>query len=428
MEKFNIVGGIKANGKVINSASKNAFLPLIAGSILTDEEVVLLNKPNLTDIENMCSILKSIGAKVDSSKNHITINAASITSTILPTKETKKLRASIFLLGPMLAKFKRVVVAYPGGCNIGKRPIDIHLKGLETLNCEIIESEDITICDGSNMKSGEVRLSFPSVGATENIIMAAVFLKGTTTIYNPAKEPEVVDLVNMLKLMGAKIYGAGTNKIVIEGVSKLRGVVYTPIPDRIVAGTYLLAGAITGGDVEICNVMPEHLSEFISKLHNMTCKFSIKDDRIRIQSSLKLNNVKMITTNPYPGFPTDLQSPFMALSCVSEKNCKIVETLFETRFQQVNELRKMGANIQVKKGYAVVNGVDKLIGAKVVASDLRAGASLVLAGLRADGETEISNIHFIDRGYDNFENNLKQLGLNIKRISDNEEEKIANNS
>jgi len=393
-------------------------LPLISASVLTEEDVVLQNYPNFSDIFNMLEIVGFLGGKYILQDGDTVINNQNIDKTTLSCSQVKNIRASIFLLGPLLSKYRFATFTYPGGCNIGKRPIDIHLDGLKSLNCRVLEYEDRVVCDGRKMKAGEVYFKFPSVGATENIMMASVLLKGTTHIYNPAKEPEIVDLQNMLNSMGAKVFGAGSSIITVEGVESLHGTIYKPIPDRIVAGTYAILGAITKGDVEISNVRAEHIASLLTKLDNMSCKISVNNDKIRIQSNSRLKNLSYIETAPFPGFPTDLQAPFMALSCVSSGQTHICEKLFETRFRQAEELSKMGADVSINGNTALIKGVEQLFGAEVFATDLRAGASLVLAGLTAKGTTKVGNVELIERGYENLCENLSSLGLDIKRIDE----------
>lgn len=321
------------------------------------------------------------------------------------------------MLGPLVARFKQAKVAYPGGCNIGTRPIDLHIKGLEALNVKIIERHGYIYCNGENMKCGEVHLDFPSVGATENIIMASVLLDGTTKIYNAAKEPEIEDLQNFINAMGGCVRGAGTSTIEIEGVKKLNSVCYTPISDRIIAGTYLIACACAGGKVELNNTFCGFNTALISKLKQSGCNIKTKSDNIIIEVGLRPKSISKIETMPYPGFPTDLQSQMLTLQTLSRGTSVIVENLFETRFKIYTELKKMGANIIVKDRMAFVSGVENLYGASVTAPDLRSGAGLVIAGMCAKGYTTINDIYHIDRGYLNIENDFNALGADIKRIN-----------
>lgn len=418
MSKYLIYGGNALNGSINISTSKNATLPILAGSILCNEKVVLKNLPNFSDVFNMMKILEYIGVKITKQEKDYILDTSNINNTFIPNELTKHIRSSIFMLGPMLAKLKYAKIAFPGGCNIGNRPIDLHLKGLESLNVKIVEEHGFLICDGSNMKGAEIHLDFQSVGATENLIMASIGAKGTTKIYNCAREPEIVDLINFLNKMGAKISGAGTSTITIEGVDEktLKSVEYTPIPDRIIAGTYLIAGAITGGNVEICGINPEIIKSLILKLKNCACKIDIKSDTILLRANSKLKAIKSIQTQPYPGFPTDLQPQIVSLLSVCKGTSIVTENLFETRFKHIPELIKMGADIIVKDKNFIINGVEKLSGAEVKATDLRAGAGLVLAGLNANGYTIVDNIEHIKRGYEDMALELNSLNASIKEI------------
>lgn len=416
MNKYLINGGKKLYGKVYMHGAKNAFLPIIAASIMADGLLILRDAPKISDIDKMTNILVSLGCEVSKKGRDIYINTFNCNGTTITNELMNGIRASIFMLGPMLAKFKKAQIAYPGGCAIGLRPIDIHLNGLRALNVNIIEEHGQIICDGSNMKSGNVHLKFASVGATENLVMSSVFLKGTTILNNVACEPEIVDLCNFLNKMGAKIKGAGTSTITIEGVKKLNPIEYTPISDRIVAGTFLLTTLLTQGEVEICNINPKFLTSLLDKFVNNNCVIKTENDRMIVKANKRLNSVPLIETMPYPLFPTDLQAQIMALQTVSKGTSIIVENLFDSRFKQVAEFVKMGANIVVQNNKAVITGVEKLSGAEVNSTDLRAGASLVMTGLVAQGYTTVNNINFIDRGYENFETDLANLGADIKRI------------
>ena len=414
MEKLIIHGGGTLSGHLVLSASKNAFLPILAGSILTDKEVVLHRCPYYSDIFNMCEILEGIGVRIKREDSVLTIDPSNIKEGEVMSCLAKKLRSSIFMLGPLLGRLKKAKVAYPGGCEIGSRPIDLHIKGLEALNVKVTDKHGYLFCDGSNMKGGKVYLDFPSVGATENIMMAAVLTKGQTVIYNAAKEPEVEDLQNFLNSLGAKIYGAGSDIIKIEGVKELHETSYFPISDRIITGTYIIACAMVGGKIEIEGVNPFHISSLIDKLDKTSCKVTTVGDKIKITSEGRHKNFKKIETMPYPGFPTDLQPQIMALAAVSAGTSIIVENLFDARFKHVPELVKMGADIVVKDRTAIIHGKD-LYGAEVSCADLRGGAALVLAGLSGSGYTTISNLQHIDRGYDRIEKDLAMLGADIIR-------------
>lgn len=416
MSKYKIYGGNILNGQIKVATSKNASLPILAGSILSNKEVVLSNLPDFTDIHNMLKILEHIGCNIKKEHNKTIINTENLNKFYIPSELTREIRSSIFMLGPMLTKLKKARVAFPGGCNIGNRPIDLHFKGLRTLNVKINEEHGFIDCDGREMKSSDVHLDFPSVGATENILMASVCLSGTTRIYNCAREPEIVDLQNFLNAMGAKISGAGNSVITIEGVECLnKKVDYTPIGDRIIAGTYILATAISGKDVEICNINPEYLYSLISKLKNSSCNFDIKNDRIRMKVNSRVDAMN-IETMPYPGFPTDLQPQLVSLLSISKGTSLVTENLFETRFKHIPELTKMGAKITVKDKVAVINGIERLSGAEVLATDLRAGAGLTLAGLNANGYTIVDAVNHINRGYENLMDELNSLGARIELI------------
>ena len=417
MSKYQIFGQRKLEGQISVKSSKNASLPILAGAILCNKEVVLNNLPLFTDIENMEKILTHIGCKIRRVDDKTIINTENINNTYIPNELTKEIRSSIFMLGPMLTKMKRAKIAFPGGCNIGNRPIDLHLKGLKALNVEIKEEHGYLICNGENMHGSEIILDFPSVGATENLMMAGVGAKGKTIIRNCAREPEIVDLQNFLKKMGAKIKGAGTETIIVEksDLTKIKEISYTPIPDRIIAGTYLLAVASCGGKVEICNVLPKHLHSLLNKLQNTACNLQIKNDKILIEVGSKLNGFN-IETMPYPGFPTDLQPQLVSFLTTAKGTNIVTENLFEGRFKHIPELIKMGANVVVKDKTAIIMGVESLSGAEVSATDLRAGAGLVIAGLTAKGYTIVDNIHHINRGYENLMDELNSINANIKLV------------
>lgn len=417
MDILHIEGGVKLNGECEITSAKNSLLPILAGSIMCDGCVVLNKCAYYTDVDYMIKILESLGAKAEQNGDSLYINLKDANKYFVDEIFTKKVRSSIFMLGPLLSRFKRAKVAYPGGCNIGIRPIDLHLKGLRELNAKIDEKHGYIICDGTNMKSDNIHLDFPSVGATENLMMASVFLKGKTTINNVAKEPEIVDLQNFLNAMGACVVGAGTSVIEVYGVEKLHSVEFTPIPDRIITGTYVLACAMAGGKVRLKNTIPMHNVALINSLKQTGLKVTSKKDIISVVGSGRLKSVPKIETMPYPGFPTDLQSQFLALQTISKGTSVISENLFETRYKICTELIKMGADITLKDKTAVVQGVSKLYGATVVASDLRGGAGLVLAGLSADGYTTVEEAGHIDRGYFKIEEDLSKLGANITRLN-----------
>lgn len=417
MSKYQIFGGRRLDGCIQVATSKNATLPILAGSILNNKMVVLNKLPNFTDVQKMQKILEHLGCKITKVEDKTIIDTSSVFNTFIPNNLTSEIRSSIFLLGPMLAKLKKAKISYPGGCNIGNRPIDLHLKGLKELNVKIVEEHGYINCDGSDMKGNDIHLDFPSVGATENLMMAALSAKGTTKIYNSAREPEIVDLQNFLNKMGAKIKGAGSNVITIEysNLKKFDIIEYTPISDRIIAGTYLLAGLISGGNIEICNIKPKNLHSLILKLKNSACNLKVKNDKINLKVNSRINAFN-VETLPYPGFPTDLQPQLVSLLTVCNGTSIVTENLFETRFKHIPELIKMGAKITVKDKSAIISGVLNLSGAEVSATDLRAGAGLVLAGLNAYGYTIVDNIYHINRGYENLALELNKLNANIKII------------
>ena len=414
MSNLIISGKRKLFGSIEIESSKNALLPIIAASVLASSAVELTNVPNISDIDKMLQILNKLGAKVKRNAGQVIIDPTTINTTILPENLTNKIRASIFLLGPLLAKFGSSTSAMPGGCQIGARPIDIHLTGFKDLGIAIEETDKV-VCDASGFVGGTAILRFASVGATENLIMCAVLahLK-TTVIKNCAKEPEIVDLCNFINKMGGKIYGAGTDTIVIVGVKKLNGISYCAMPDRIIAGTYLIAAAMCGGKVRLKNVVNSHNQSLIDKLVNLGCKIEQESDNIYLSSCGVLLGSQNITTGIYPDFATDLQAPTMAMLCITKGEHKITETLFEDRFKHVAELAKMGAKINVCENKALILGEeDCLHGAEVSAQDLRGGAALVLAGLSANGITKILNAEYINRGYEKIDEKLLLLGANI---------------
>lgn len=415
-DKYIISGGQKLFGSVEIGSAKNAYLPILAGSILCDGVIKLHNFPHYIDVKNMVSLLESLGTKSKIENNTLTLDNTNLSNYEIQSDMAVQTRSSIFCLGAILGKFKKAKVAYPGGCDIGSRPIDLHLKGLEALNVKITDRHGYISCDGSAMKSNIVHLDFPSVGATENIMLAAVTTKGTTKIINSAKEPEIVDLQKFLNLAGAKIKGAGTDVIIINGVEKLHSVEHTPISDRIIAGTYLLAGIICGGEIILKNVNSNHLLSLLSKIDKFSCKIWKNNDKLILQSKNRHSAIKKIETMPFPGFPTDLQPQLVSMLSTANGTSVVTENLFETRFKHIHELSKMGADIIIKDRNAIIKGVPKLYGANVFANDLRGGASLVLAGLNAEGFTTIENISQIERGYFGMDIDLSNLGANIKRI------------
>ena len=416
MEKLIINGGNELYGYVDVQGAKNSVLPLYAASILTDKKVVIKNVPNLVDVHNMGKILTLLGAEIDYKDKVAQITTKNMKSSEIPSMLARELRSSIFLLGSVLGRLKFAKVAFPGGCDIGLRPIDMHLKALREMNVKIVERSGYIYCDASKMTSGDLMLDYPSVGATENIMLAAVKTKGKTTIMNAAREPEIIDLQNFLNEMGADIKGAGSPFITIEGVEKLDSVEYTTMPDRIVAGTYAIAAAICGGEIILKGCKGEYIHSLLSKLSKTSCNIEQDNDIIKIQAIGKREAIDYIETQPYPGFPTDLQAQMMTLQTVSNGVSVITENIFENRFKHVCELAKMGAMIKIKGRSAIIRGVERLSGTNVFSQDLRGGAALVLAGLNGIGTTVINDIFHIDRGYENIEVTLKKLGADIRRV------------
>lgn len=416
MDKYIIDGGEKLYGVVQTQSAKNTVLPLLAASILTDEQVKIRGVPTIADVENMFRILSELGCNIKRQKDCAVIDSSNAVSHEIPQRLTKELRSSVFMLGSVLTRFNRAKISYPGGCDIGLRPIDLHLSGLKRLGVEIIEEGGYIECKAEKLVGAEIMLDFPSVGATENIILAAVKAQGITVIRNAAKEPEIIDLQNFLNAMGANVRGAGGGTVVIEGVKRLRGVDFLPIGDRIEAGTYLIATAICGGEIETCGVRAENIAALLHKLRENGCKIHTKNDRIILKSSGTLQAVPLVETMPFPGFPTDLQAQYAALCATAKGTTLIVENLFETRYKYAAELKRMGADITVRDRTAVIRGVERLHGAKVVASDLRGGAALVIAALSAEGQSEVVDLSHVDRGYAEFEYKLKRLGAKIRRV------------
>ena len=416
MDKYVIEGGRKLCGSVALQSAKNSVLPLLAASILTEKRVVIRETPPISDVLCMVQILRELGADVRIDGGNVTIDSADACCHEISSALTGELRSSVFMLGSLLTRFRRAVIAYPGGCDIGLRPIDMHLNALKQLGVCIRERDGRIECACDRLRGAEILLDFPSVGATENILLAAVKAEGRTVLAGAAKEPEIVDLQNFLNAMGAKIAGAGTDVIEIEGVKELGGVCYKPMKDRIEAGTFLIACAACGGEVETVGLRANDLRLLLHKLRENGCKIHSKNDKIKIESSGRLRCNRRIETMPFPGFPTDLQAQATALNASCEGGALIVENLFETRFKYVPELQKMGADIEVKDRHAFVRGVPRLHGASVVAGDLRGGAALVIAALGAEGRSEVLDLSHIDRGYADFRGKLHRLGAEIKRV------------
>lgn len=418
MEKLIVKGGNRLVGAVKTSGAKNAVLPIIAASILGTTPSHLDEVPMLEDVHTISEVLKCLGLSVECSpeKNVLDIDSTEITSYEAPYELVRTMRASFLVMGPLLARIGKARISMPGGCAIGARPIDIHLKGFEALGVKIEQGHGyIEASAPEGLKGTSIYFDFPSVGATENIMMAASLAEGTTILENAAEEPEIVDLANYLNKMGAKIRGAGTDTICIEGVDKLHGADYTIIPDRIEAGTYMIAAAMTGGDVVVENVLPEHQKPLIAKLREAGAVVEEDIDKVRVIGKNPLKAVS-IKTLPYPGFPTDMQAQMMAMMVIAEGRSKVTETVFENRFMHVVELNRMGAQISTEGRSAVIDGPCKLTGCDVRATDLRAGAAMILAGLVAEGTTRIGDLHHIDRGYENIVAKLKNLGADIERV------------
>ncbi len=416
MDKFVIGGGRKLYGSVRAQSAKNSVLPLLAASILTENTVVIRETPPITDVASMAEILRGLGAEVRFCGEDVVIDSAHAANHSIPSSLTRELRSSVFMLGSLLSRFHRAACAYPGGCDIGLRPIDLHLNALKRLGVKIRERDGFIACECETLRGNEIVLDFPSVGATENILLAAVKAEGTTVLYGAAKEPEIVDLQNFLNAMGARVQGAGTDVIGIEGVKCLRGVEYTPVKDRIEAGSFLIACAICGGEIEVSGVDGKSLGLLLHKLRENGCKIHTKNDKIKITSGGRLKCNRRIETMPYPGFPTDLQAQVTALNAGASGDSLIVENLFETRYKYVPELIKMGADIEVRGRNAFVRGVGKLHGATVSCGDLRGGAALILAALGAEGVSEVLDLSHVDRGYAGFERKLAALGADIRRV------------
>lgn len=417
MEKLIVKGGKRLVGTVKTSGAKNAVLPIIAASIMGVTPSHFDEVPMLEDVRTISEVLKSLGIKVESKeKNVLDIDSTTINSYEPPCELMRNMRASFFIMGPLLARMGKARIHMPGGCAIGARPVDIHLKGFEALGV-VLRQEDgfIEATTPNGLKGATIYFDFPSVGATENVMMAAALAEGVTILENAAEEPEIVALANYLNKMGAKVRGAGTDVIRIEGVKELRGADYTIIPDRIEAGTYMIAAAMTGGDVIIDNVLPEHQKPLIAKLREAGAIVEEDIDKVRVIGTGSLKGVS-VKTLPYPGFPTDMQAQIMAMMVVSEGNSRVTETVFENRFMHVAELNRMGAKITTADRSANIEGPAKLVGCDVRATDLRAGAAMILAGLVAEGETRIGDLFHIDRGYEDIVEKLRNLGADIERV------------
>ncbi len=414
MDKLIIKGGRKLSGDVTVSGSKNASLPIFCATLLASGQHEISNVPFLRDINTTIKVLESLGAKVDGNGNIVRIDTSGVNNVEATYELVKTMRASVLVLGPLLARFGRARVSLPGGCAIGARPIDQHLKGLKALGADIHLAHGYVEAKAKRLKGARVNFDMPTVGGTEHLMMAASLAKGESILENAAREPEIVDLANMLNGMGARIEGAGTDTIRITGVSELAPATYRVMPDRIEAGTFMCAAAITGGDIRIHAMQLEHLDALVFKLQDAGVEIINKDGVVRVKGPKKICSIN-IKTRPYPGFPTDMQAQFMALLCVADGASVVSENIFENRFMHVSELLRFGADITVEGNSATVKGVKKLSGAPVMATDLRASASLILAGLAADNTTEVSRIYHLDRGYESIEKKLAGLGADIQR-------------
>ncbi|WMT29448.1 UDP-N-acetylglucosamine 1-carboxyvinyltransferase [Bacillus aerius] len=428
MEKLNIAGGDPLRGTVHISGAKNSAVALIPATILADSPVTIEGLPHISDIDTLRDLLEEIGGKVTFEKGEMVVNPSSMISMPLPNGKVKKLRASYYLMGAMLGRFKQAVIGLPGGCHLGPRPIDQHIKGFEALGAEVTNEQGAIYLRAKKLVGARIYLDVVSVGATINIMLAAVLAEGKTVIENAAKEPEIIDVATLLASMGAKIKGAGTDVIRIEGVESLHGCRHSIIPDRIEAGTFLIAGAAMGDEVVLDNVIPTHLESITAKLREMGFTIETSNDQMLIvgrNEGLKPVDIKTLV---YPGFPTDLQQPMTALLTKAKGTSVVTDTIYSARFKHIDELRRMGANMKVEGRSAIITGQTQLQGAKVKASDLRAGACLVVAGLMADGVTEITGLEHIDRGYSMLEEKLEGLGATIwrEKLNDQEIEELQN--
>jgi len=417
-EKFIISGGKKLEGSIEIAGAKNSALSIMAATLLTKELCILRNVPRLTDVDIMAEVIRTLGVKVEwRGENTLYIDSNSFNNYEAPYDLVKRMRASFLVMGPLLARLKKAKISLPGGCSIGARPVDFHIKGFEVLGAKVEVEKGYIEAEVNELKGDDIYLDFPSLGATENIMMASSLAEGVTKIENAAKDPEVVELGNFLIKMGAKIEGLGTDLITIKGVKKLKGIDYNIISDRIEAGTYMIAAAITGGDILIEKIDPLLLKPVIVKLEEAGVKIKLNKNSIRVIGPNRINAVD-IKTLPFPGFPTDMQPQFTALACVAKGTSVITETVFENRFTHTGDMIRMGADIKIEGHSAIVKGVKKLSAAPVMASDLRGGAALVLAGLVAEGTTELSRIYHLDRGYVKLEEKLTSLGADIYRVKE----------
>ena len=424
MQKILVEGGVPLHGDVQVSGAKNAVLPILCATLLADEPVEISNVPHLHDVVTTAKLLAGLGAELTidqgtigkGTESGIVVDPRSVHSHVAPYELVKTMRASVLVLGPLLAKYGAAEVSLPGGCAIGSRPVDLHIKGLQALGAEISVDHGFIKARADRLKGGRVVFDLVSVGATENVMMAAALAQGTSVLENAAMEPEIVDLADCLNAMGAQVEGAGSNRIVVHGVERLHGARHAVVADRIETGTFLVAGAMTGGRITARRTRPETLDAVLEKLMQAGAHIEVEGDRITLDMQGRRPQAVNITTAPHPAFPTDMQAQFMALNCIAEGVGVINETIFENRFMHVQELQRLGADIRVEGHTAIVRGVPQLSGAPVMATDLRASASLILAGLVADGETVIDRIYHLDRGYENIEEKLSGLGAKIRRV------------
>lgn len=421
MEQYAIKGGNPLVGEVEIGGAKNAALAILAAAIMTDETVVIENVPDVRDTNVLMQAMESIGVIVQRVDRHtVKINASQINDLVIEDDYIKKIRASYYLLGALLGKYRKAEVALPGGCNIGLRPIDQHIKGFRALGANVRIEHGLIITETERLRGNHIYMDVVSVGATMNVMMAAVMAEGQTVIENAAKEPHVVDLANFLNSMGANIKGAGTDVVKIRGVSRLHGTEYGIIPDQIEAGTFMFAAAVTKGDVTVKNVIPKHLESISAKLLEIGCEVEESDDAVRVVASKPLGHTH-VKTLPYPGFPTDMQPQITVALGLAKGTSIVTESIFENRFKYVDELARMGANIKVEGNTAIIDGAEKYTGARISSPDLRAGAALVIAGLAAEGITIVEDVHFIERGYECFEEKLRSLGAMIEKVEDDKE-------
>lgn len=416
MSKIYISGGNRLNGEVNVHGAKNSALPILAATVLCQGESIIHNCPQLSDVDVSIRILENLGCKCSRNGSTVTVEATNVSGNEIPEELMREMRSSIVFLGAIIGRTKSAVVSSPGGCELGPRPIDLHISSLKMLGIKINEDHGFLKCSvDNNIKSAEINLSFPSVGATENIILAAALSNGVTIIHNAAREPEISDLADFLNSAGAKIHGAGSDTILIEGVERLKGTEHSVIPDRIVAATYICSALATKGDILIKNFMPSHQVALLNLIKQCDCEITPKNNCLRIKCCNRPLRIPTVRTLVYPGFPTDAGPMLLATMSIADGTTVFIENIFQNRFKYIDELKRLGAKINTQGNVAVIEGVDKLSGANTQCTDLRGGAALVVAGLAADGITEIDKIFHIDRGYENIENNLRSLGANIKR-------------